>query len=606
VATSAAPLASGDWTTFKGDAQRTGARAVAVALPLNLLWRHSTTADPNTATSPLVTGERGSRRVYFAAGATVFCVDGETGAQVWKSQVLTRPVTAPLSYVQSDKGDMVIAVTSGGQLSALRVADGGQVWTADARSPVQAAAPVLVQTPGGPRIVVGVAIGQMLAYTLDGALDPDWKVQLGRTGAAPTSTPALSADGTRLYLTGQDQKLYSIDVTKGQVEYTVQLPTASFSSPMVIGEQIVVTAGEIVAGYRQRTGDPIWRVNTGGRQISASPSGTIGPNGQPIVYVGARNGVFFSIDASNGNVIWKRELGESVTGTASLASNAIFVGTGRGVLYALNPTDGSSLWQYRLNTERQVTAPNPRLNNRGGRTAGGAGSFRGAGGRGAAGGRFGRIAPTTTQTFGVSSPPVIVGGQAYLLADNVALYCFDNQAFDAAPPRVVEPSMSVPGREGGLVTRLIDANRPLLIPGKAPVYFAAKLDDNGSGIDPASVQVQLNNEALPAERASYSAGTGVLTVTLNPAGAGGAGVNLPDGNHSVIVNARDYSGNALRYSGRFTVDNATPPPTNQQQQRRRGFGGRGAGGGGGSAGGGYPGAGGGSGYPGGGGYTPGS
>jgi outer membrane protein assembly factor BamB len=552
---SAAPVDANTWLTVKGDIQRTSARNVTLPLPLNLKWRHTTEGEPGSATAPIVTGSEGARRIYFAAGSNVYCISGETGEQLWKSAVLTRPVTAPISLLSGgDAGDMILAITSNGRISALRTTDGGQIWEADARSPVQAAAPVLVNTSRGERIVVAIAMGRLLAFTREGAIDPNWEVKLGRLGAAPTSTPALTADGRYLFLTAQDQKLYCIDVNRGAIVYTVQLSTTALSSPMVLGDQVVVAAGQVVSGYHVRTGELAWRTNTEARQITASPSGTMA-GGAPVVYIGGKNGLFYAIDATKGNVLWKTDLGASITGTATVLNNAILTGTQGGVMYALKPEDGNVLWQYRLHTERQVTERPVNVRNR-----------RGGGRFG--GGRF-AMRNTVTRVYPVTAAPAIVGDQAFVLGDNAAVYAFDATPFDAAPPRALEPSLSVPAREGGLYTALLSGGRPLVVPGKAPAYLAVQLDDAGSGIDPNSIRVTANGEELPKERVVFQAASGVLTATLNAPQEGNVAVNLPDGAFAVTVIARDYAGNSMNYSGRFTVDNSVQPPTDQEQRRRR-------------------------------------
>ena len=643
--TNTATGTTGDWTTYKGDSQRTSGRNIALPLPLNLLWRHSATVETGTASAPVVVGSGAERRIFFSAGTTVFCIDGSTGSSLWQSKVLTRPVTAPLLYVPGAAGadGMIVAVTSGGQISALRTGDGGQIWTASAGSPIPNAAPVVARTANGDRLIVALATGQLVAYTLEGTVDPRWRIEaLNPQGrVAPNATPALSQDGTRLFIPAQDQKLYVVDVTKGKVDFAISLPGASTSSPMVLGDQVVATSGESVVGYRVRTGDPIWRVNLGG-QVPASPAGMIDAAGRPVVYIGARNNMFYAIDATKGGkVLWKRDLGESVSGTASITSNAVVVGTSRGVVFALKPEDGSILWQYRLRTERTPTPTGGAGRGGagfgrggaggagfggagfggagfggegggggygggyggggggyggggygGGRDGGGRGNGRGGGGRGG-GGRDTPVAPTV---YGVSAPPVIVDGQAYVMGDNVAIYCFDTQPFDSAPPRVVEPSVSVPSQEGALAALLLDENRPQRVPGKAPMYFAAQIDDTGSGLDPKSLQAQLNDTPISTDRVTYSPGTGVLTLVLNQKDAGGAGTNLPDGTYTLTVSGKDYAGNAMRYTGRVQVDNTAPPPSSQQRPNRR----RRRGGGGPDGGNGFPGGpDGGNGFPGG-------
>jgi outer membrane protein assembly factor BamB len=584
----------GSWLTVKGDVQRTGWRPINMTLPMNLLWRHTTEGDPVSVTSPVVVGEEGARRIYFSSGAVVYCLNGETGEQIWKSAVLTRPITAPISLLSGgETGDMILAITSNGRMSALRTSDGGQVWEADARSPVQAAAPVLVNTARGERIVVGIALGRLLAFTRDGAIDPNWEVKLGQLGAAPTSTPAVTADGSFMFLTTQDQKIYCVDVKRGTIAYTVPLSTAALSSPMVLGEQVVVAAGQVVTGLKIRTGEPIWRVDTAGQRITASPSGAFNRENQPVVYVGARNGVFHAIDATRGRVLWKTNLGESITGSATVANNAVLVGTSRGVLYALKPEDGSILWQFRLRTERTIAArPTAGMGRRGG-DGEGSGRFNGGAARTGRTGAFGATT-SVTRTYEVTAAPAVLGNQAYVLGENASLYAFGPSTFDAAPPRVVEPSLSVPAREGGLYTALVNATRPLIVPGKAPVYFAAQLEDTGSGIDPNSIRVTANGEELPKDRAVFQMASSILTVTLNQPREGNVAVNLPDGVYTIGVTARDYAGNPLSYTGNVTIDNSVPPPTQEVPRGRDRRGNRGGQGG-------WPGGGGQGGWPGGGG-----
>jgi outer membrane protein assembly factor BamB len=179
------------WTTFKGDLQRTGSAATPLALPLNLTWRHTVDLaqyaipDVNT-TSPLVVGPRSARRVYFATGRQVLCVDGQTGEKLWQQpRLLEARVKAPLALLSSgDKGDLILVALENGDLIGLQATDGSPVWEARTGSPV-VDAPVVVNTAGGERILVALATGQLRAYTTAGTLDDKWSVTLGRFGATP-------------------------------------------------------------------------------------------------------------------------------------------------------------------------------------------------------------------------------------------------------------------------------------------------------------------------------------------------------------------------------------------------------------------------------------
>jgi outer membrane protein assembly factor BamB len=77
------------------------------------------------------------------------------------------------------------------------------------------------------------------------------------------------------------------------------------------------------------------------------------------IYIGANSGVFYAIDATNGTIVWQRQLGyvaeascpgQGITSTAALANDGdgqlvVFVGAGDGSLYALRAEDGSVIWK---------------------------------------------------------------------------------------------------------------------------------------------------------------------------------------------------------------------------------------------------------------------
>jgi outer membrane protein assembly factor BamB len=577
------------WTTFKGDLQRTGSSTTPLALPLNLTWRHTVDLaqyaipDANT-TSPLVVGPRSARRVYFAVGRQVLCVDGQTGEKLWQQpRILEGRVRAPLALLSGgDAGDRILVAAENGALIALQATDGSPVWEAKTGSPM-VDAPVVVNIAGGERILVALATGQLRAYTTAGTADDKWNVPLGRFGATPLSSPVLSADGKRVFITASDQNLYAVNLAAAKIDYTTLLPGAPTETPTLLGDRIIAAAGGDVVAVTQRTGTISWRASGNGR-VMGSPSGRV-TNGKGAVYVGSDQGILTALDLQTGKQLWKTDLDAQVTGSPLVLPNAVLVGTRNGLFYALKPESGEVIWRYRLHTEREIEVEvrTPRTgvggqnrtrgNNNNAGQGGGVGrrnsnqvapggGFPGGGFPGAGGGfpGAGRFRGTTeTRIFGVSSAPAIVGNQVFLLADNAALYAFETTPFDAEPPRVVEPSITVRSAEKTDFAQLMEANRPLRLPGRAPVYFAAQVEDRGSGVDPTSIKVTMNNRELAAEAFYFLPATGVLTIALAEY-KGGTANNLPDGIVNIGIQARDYRGNAMNYTGTFEVNNDLPQP----------------------------------------------
>jgi hypothetical protein len=273
-------------------------------------------------------------------------------------------------------------------------------------------------------------------------------------------------------------------------------------------------------------------------------------NGNRVIYIGTTHGTFYAIDSERGRVLWKVDLQSAVSGTAVVLKGLVLVGTGNGVFYGLDTADGTVRWQYRLRTERVVTAKVTTRNTDAGGTD------------------AGTTTTSTTKTVqraqGVSSVPSVVGSQVYLLADNAALYAFDTAPFDADPPLIVQPSLSVPTTTTGLHSFLMTPDQPLLVKGKAPIYFAAQLEDEGSGVDPDGLKVTFDGQEMDAKSVTFHAGKGVVTATLLARGS----IQLSDGLHNLTLSARDYRGNAMTFTTSFMVDDKVAPPAGKPPKPR--------------------------------------
>jgi outer membrane protein assembly factor BamB len=543
------------WLTYGGDLQRTGAINVTLKGAPNLIWRYSSDIAPNDFnTTPLVVGPATQRRIYFAADRYIVCLDGQTGAQIWRTKALQRPITSPITLVSGDAGDMILAVTSSGQLNAFRTNDGGQIWQVPAQAPVQNIAPLLIKTPRGERIMLAIATGRLVAYTLDGQADPTWELRLGSYSATPTVTPAVSTDGQTIYIPTQDKKLYVVDVAGPKISFPIALDTNAFITPVVLDDHLVLVTGTTLQGLKLRTGQTQWRFDMKSPLGSVATRKGVG-SAADTIFVGARNGKFYAVNADNGAKLWETDLADSVTGVPLATNEMILVGTRSGLMFGLSPVDGRVLWRYRLNTQRQVVLreredydENRSDQPTGNITVGGAAIGADSGAR------------TISQTFGVSSMPAVVGDSIYVLGDNAALYSFSTQPFDADPPQVISPQLSIPNTANKPALQRMDSDKPLLVSGRAPIQLVLELRDDGSGVDPNSIQVTLNNQELPRTALGpFTDTTGRVLINLVEA-KNGVSASLDDGLYTVVVKARDYRGNEMNYSGNFLVDNTVPSP----------------------------------------------
>ena len=585
------------WTTLRGDMQRTGSSSAQVSLPLSLGWRYTSNASAGSySASPIVVGAPGAQRVYFAMGKSVMCINAQTGAAdpTWKVPQLASSITAPLTLLSGEDGDFIISASQGGVINAFRATDGGRAWEVPTESGISNGGPIVVETNGGKRIVVATDAGQLLAVTTDGKIDPKWRVPLGRFGNPPSSAMALSQSGTMLYVVATDGKLYCIDVKMGRPAWAVTLPNATNVTPVVAGNRVVTAGIARIASYEASGGVNSWTVPSRGI-VTAAPAFRV-INGVPTLFYGTNEGNFYALDARDGSQEWKATGVGDFTGAPVVLDNMVLAGTRSGSLVAMNPKTGTVLWQYRLKTERLLNggrggrgggggrggrggtrgaslAPDNNgamfqlvQDDGGGNDRGGGGDPRGGGGGtrggGATGGGGGGRAQQFSKPYSITAPPAVINGQIFVQANDAAIYGFTSQSIDADPPRVIEPSIALPDDNDDLMALLVGDSTPPLVPGRGPFYFAAQLDDVGSGLDTKTITVSLDGVPVDAKNVEFDSKSGVLTVTLIDLTKGGT--TFPDGSKTLAITAQDYAGNKLTGQYNFVVDNTAPAPSSRR------------------------------------------
>lgn len=570
------------WTTFKGNAQRTGSVNMAARLPLNLQWRYTSDAEPGAITgSPLIVGEAGARHVLFNAGKNLYCLDAESGENQW-TWTGDSALRAPLSLLPG-AGDLVLTQSVKGTAQAIRVGVGTTAWKYQADSALKVA-PLTMRTPRGLRVLLAPTSGKLIALTPEGVLDPSWSVVLGNAGAAPSAAPVSSADGKRLFVATDDGIVYCIDVRTARIAYTTVLDAPTAVTPVVLGSMMIVASPSQMVAVRLDNGSTLWRAqaddpsNATGEAftaLSAQPRVVPGSSASAgTVYAGTNRGSLIAFNARDGKPLWKAALGRSaLSGSPLVLRDAVVIGSREGIVYGVDKIKGQILWRYRLESERQVLVPvsttartGTRTGTRNSQSTTGFSSapyIAGSSGRGLSGGSAqATTTPITYETrlYGTSSAPAAIDGRIYILADNAALYTFSTTPFDAAPPLINDPTIVIPD-----TTRLpypisVTSNFPG-ISNKGPVSFTLQIADAGSGIDVSKISARFNNQVLAPADMKYDVASGILSLALfKPSGET---KTLSDGDHTVSVEATDYSGNTMRSATIFKVDSTFVSPVRQ-------------------------------------------
>jgi len=191
-------------------------------------------------------------------------------------------------------------------------------------SPVLTADLVLVPTSAGRLVFVDRRRGRVLHEVAIGPSE---------------SSPAL-ADGV-LYVGTDEGALLAIDVATGAERFRAKLGGMVRSSPLPLGDGIVV--GVVDA----RSGGAVVSVDTKGRVVWTRKVGAVfssPASAGSYVLCGSDEDGLYALDPATGAVVWTAALGAKVRATPAVAGEVAIVGAFNGTIAAVRVTDGAAVW----------------------------------------------------------------------------------------------------------------------------------------------------------------------------------------------------------------------------------------------------------------------
>lgn len=134
----------------------------------------------------------------------------------------------------------------------------------------------------------------------------------------------------------------TMDMTDSNLYYSTGNPCYSIGVP-----------GDGCSGYlfdvNPATGATVWSIHypdiSGDDDTPATP---LYANGR--IYQGVKSGIFYCVDATNGNILWQYDTGKrgdyGIYSSAALSNGKVYFGGGDHLVHALNIADGSVAWTF--------------------------------------------------------------------------------------------------------------------------------------------------------------------------------------------------------------------------------------------------------------------
>lgn len=433
----------------------------------------------------------------------------------------------------------------GDKLRCLDAATGELVWEFDPGKSVRSAPAyhegmVLVGADNGKLYGLDPASGKeiwsaSLGYAVDGAVVV--ADGLAYVSAGPLLHAIDPADGAVRWLYQADSKIYSspavghrmvyfttykddvlaVLAESGKFRWRQHIPVGQLRFTPVVGERsiFVVTRGRLIA--YSPYGEEKWSAGTE-RELPAAPAAT-----KDTLYLPTTEGRLYALDARTGRQRWAYDAGVALTSSPMVADDTVFVGAAGSVL-AIS-LDCELRWRY------QTQPPDPD--------------------------------EAEDIGFAVTTAPVYADRSLVFYSDEGNLYRLAAGAPDTAGPVIAQLDPS----EG-------DAK-----PARLPLQLSGRVLDEGSGVDPSSIQLTFDGRPVQAK---FNAWTGEFSY---PVPAPQPNSALVDGAHAASVKVRDYLGNETEKTWTFMVSRHIKPPRLEERLRQRAGGLGGIGGRGGSRGG---------------------
>ncbi len=246
----------------------------------------------------------------------IHAVCTETGNPLWKYETRGPVRATPVI----DQGQALVG-SADGHLYCLDLPSGVVVWKTECGGAINAAAAVAGQV-----VVVGTVEGRLVGVDR-GSGERLWTLPVG----AAVLGPALAIDHNTVTVGCDDGNQYIVNVNRYQSSRAVAVGGLLRLPPVVAGDRLYIAGdtGTVVAAT-VTGGELLWQ-----RELGQTVTAGLAADDK-YVYVGTLSGQIFAVRRENGKVRRRWQVGSPVIGSLVIADELLIAGLGDGRVIALS------------------------------------------------------------------------------------------------------------------------------------------------------------------------------------------------------------------------------------------------------------------------------
>ena len=254
------------------------------------------------ASTPMIVDDK---IVFGSCDRNIYCLDVKTGKLLWRHRTDNAVMGSPMI-----KDGIVYIGASDGKFRALQLSDGALIWSFDEVKNYQESRPVIADG----KVIFGAWDSYLYALNItDGSLAWKWNNGNSRPHFSPAAVWPVVAEG-KVFITAPDRYMTAVNISDGSTAWRTKEHKVRETIGLSTDNKIVFSRcmNDSVLAVAADDCRLLWKVDAK-FGYDHNPSMLIERNGE-IVFA-TKNGEINCLRSSDGAIIWKHKIGNSIINT---------------------------------------------------------------------------------------------------------------------------------------------------------------------------------------------------------------------------------------------------------------------------------------------------